>query len=136
MYVSLVNDPLLFVQGPPVYRHVRQVSKWQEESTSIYPEPVVKEVEPDVKKIEPDVKKVETNVLMWKRLRFLTSDFAKHVYRPLCFHLHAGEKVCGVVDELHPESVHIKSQEGVITALEIQEIEEIWWGGKILPTRI
>lgn len=128
MYVSLENDPLLFVQGPPVYRHVRRVSKWQEESTSIFPEPVVKAV-------EPDVQKVETNELMWKRLRFLTSDFARHVYRPLCFHLHAGEKVCGAVDELHPESVHIKSLEGVITALEIQEIQEIWWGGKILPTR-
>lgn len=122
MYFSVVNDPLLFVQGPPVYRHIPKVSSWQEESTSIFPEPIIKAV--------------EKNPIMWNRLRFLKTDFAKHVYKPLCFHLQDGEKVYGVVEELHPDSVQIKLTDGVITAFEIQEIQEIWWRGKILPTRM
>lgn len=124
MYVSLENDPLLFVQGPPVYRHIKKVSRWQEESTSIFPEPAVKEVE-----TKP------TDPVMWKRLRFLTTDFAKHVYKPLCFHLHDGEQVFGEVNELYPDSVQIKSPEDLVIALEINEIKEIWWKGKVLPTR-
>jgi hypothetical protein len=143
VYVSLENDPLLFVHGPPVYRHVREVTRWQEESTSIFPEPVVKAVihdpEPVVKAVihdpEPVVKTVEVDSLMWNRLNFLMSKFAKQVYKPLCFQLQDGEKVCGVVDALHPESVQIKLAEGEITAIEIQEIQEIWWGGRILPIR-
>lgn len=126
MYVSVENDPLLFVQGPPVYRHIPQVSYWQEESTSIFPEPAIKAVE----------KAVEKDPIMWNRLRFLKSDFAKHVYKPLCFYLQDGEKVYGVVEDLHPDSVQIKLTNGEITAFEIQEIQEIWWRGKILPTRM
>lgn len=126
MYISLENDPLLFVQGPPVYRYVRKVSRWQEESTSIFPEPEVKAVET----------KVEVDPLMWQRLRFLTTDFAKYVYKPLCFQLQDGEKICGVVDLLHSESVLIKSAADVITAIEINDIKEIWWGGKKLPIRL
>lgn len=122
MYVSVENDPLLFVQGPPVYRHIPKVKHWQEESTSIFPEPVLKAVEKDP--------------LMWNRLRFLQTDFAKHVYKPLCFHLQDGEKVYGVVEALNPDSVQIKFADGEITAFELKEIKEIWWRGKILPTRI
>lgn len=120
------NDPLLFVQGPPVYRHIPKVLYWQEESTSIFPEPVQKVVE----------KAVEKDPIMWNRLRFLKTDFAKHVYKPLCFHLQDGEKVYGVVEDLHPDSVQIKQTDGEITAFEIQDIQEIWWRGKILPTRL
>lgn len=120
------NDPLLFVQGPPVYRHIPKISYWQEESTSIFPEPVQKAVE----------KTVEKDPIMWNRLRFLKTDFAKHVYKPLCFHLQDGEKVYGVVEDLHPDSVQIKQTDGEITAFEIQDIQEIWWRGKILPTRM
>ncbi|MDX1806410.1 MAG: hypothetical protein R3267_05255 [Paenisporosarcina sp.] len=119
------NDPLLFVQGPPVYRHIPKVKHWQEESTSIFPEPAIKAVE-----------KAVEDPIMWNRLRFLKSDFAKHVYKPLCFHLQDGEKVYGVVEDLDPDSVQIKLTNGEITAFEIQEIQEIWWRGKILPTRM
>jgi hypothetical protein len=132
VYVSLENDPLLFVHGPPVYRHVGKVTSWQEESTSIFPEPVGKAVILDT---EPVVKTDKIESLMWQRLNFLSSKFAKQVYKPLCFQLQDGEKVCGVVEALHPESVQIKLAEGEITAIEIQEIQEIWWGGKILPIR-
>lgn len=125
------NDPLLFVQGPPVYRHVRKKSRWQEESTSIFPEPVEKVVKKEV--VE---KVVETNPLMWKRLRFLTTDFAKHVYQPLWFHLKDGQKLCGAVYALQIDSVQIKSPEDEIVTLEIQEIQELWWRGKVLPIRI
>lgn len=122
MYVSLENDPLLFVHGPPVYRHVPKVSRWQEESTSIFPEPLAKAVE-----IDP---------LMWKRLLFLKTDLAKHVYKPLCFQFKDGEKICGAVDALHLQSVQIRLPEGELVAVEIQDIQEIWWRGKILPVRI
>lgn len=132
MYIPLENDPLLFVQGPPVYRHVRKVSRWQEESTSIFPEPVVKALET---KVEVEAK-VETDPLMWQRLRFLTSDFAKFVYKPLFFQLKDGEKIGGIVDVLYQDSVQIKSAEDEIMAFEINEIKEIWWGGKILPIRV
>ncbi|MGB3261735.1 hypothetical protein [Paenisporosarcina sp.] len=102
------------------------MSRWQEESTSIFPEPEVKAIET----------KVEVDPLMWQRLRFLTTDFAKYVYKPLCFQLQDGEKICGVVDLLHSESVLIKSAADVITAIEINDIKEIWWGGKKLPIRL
>ena len=132
MYASVENDPLLFVHGPPIYRHVSKVKHWQEESTSIFPEPKGKAINLDT---EPVEKSVEIESLMWKRLNFLMSKFAKKVYKPLCFQLIDGEKVCGVVDALHPESVEIKLAEGNITSFEIQEIQEIWWGERILPIR-
>ena len=145
VYVSLENDPLLFVQGPPVYRYRKKVSRWLEESTSIFPDPTEKDVEKDivnqaseqmneVGKLEP-IEKDETDTVMWKRLRFLSTDFAKHVYKPLRFHLHTGEQIFGAVIKLYPASVEIKSPNGDIVALEIQEIQEIWWGGRILPIR-
>lgn len=142
MYISLENDPLLFVQGPPVYRYVRKVSRWQEESTSIFPDPVVNATEAVVEtNIESNVEinvetKTETDSLMWQRLRFLTSDFAKFVYKPLFFQLRDGEKLRGVVDALYPDSVLIRSSSDVITEIEINEIKEIWWGGKVLPIRL
>lgn len=138
MCIPLENDPLLFVQGPPVYRYVRKVSRWQEESTSIFPEPVVKALETKVEaEVEAEVEaKVETDPLMWQRLRFLTSDFAKFVYKPLFFQLKDGEKIGGIVDVLYQDSVQIKSAEDEIMAFEINEIKEIWWGGKILPIRV
>jgi len=122
VYFSLENVPLLFVHGPPVFRHVPKVTRWQEESTSIFPESLAKVVE-----IDP---------LMWKRLLFLKTDLAQHVYKPLYFQLKDGEKICGVVHALHLESVKIRLAEGDLVAVEIQDIQEIWWRGKILPVRI
>lgn len=142
MYKSLANDPLLFVQGPPVYRHIKKVSHWQEESTSIFPEPQLKaEDEVDVvtknEKLH-DAKETtedEMESVMWRRLRFLSTDFAKYVYKPLRFHLHNGDQIFGSVDQLLPSSVQIKSPGNDVIAVEIKEIQEIWWGGKILPVR-
>lgn len=142
MYNSLANDPLLFVQGPPVYRHIKKVSDWQEESTSIFPEPILKattETEEVAKNEAPEkvaeLLEDETDSIMWKRLRFLSTDFAKYVYKPLCFHLHNGDQIFGCVDVLYPASVQIKSPGNEVIQVEIKEIQEIWWGGKILPVR-
>ena len=148
MYISLENDPLLFVQGPPVYRHIKKASLWQEESTSIFPEPNMKDFEEDdqvpvneqvVKagKSEKEDKadKIETDPVMWKRLRFLSTEFAQYVYKPLRFELQNGEQIFGSVNELYPSSVQIKCPDDEVVAVEIQEIQEIWWGGKILPIR-
>jgi len=156
VYVSLENDPLLFVQGPPVYRHIKKVSLWQEESTSIFPEPSTKDFEEDKQvpkgqnnvetTLEVEAEKmdnagkpaeadIETDPVMWKRLRFLSTEFAQYVYKPLRFQLHSGEQILGSVNELYPSSVEIKGPNDAIVAVEIQEIQEIWWGGKILPVR-
>ena len=143
MYKSLANDPLLFVQGPPVYRHIKKVSHWQEESTSIFPEPQLKVEEAEVEEVSKNEKlqavketpEDETELVMWRRLRFLSTDFAKYVYKPLRFHLHNGDQIFGSVDQLFPSSVQIKSPGNEVIAVEIKEIQEIWWGGKILPVR-
>ena len=130
-----------------MYRHTRKVvSHWQEESTSIFPEPIAKLVEDEVDKADKAEDAVEvaeeveteidlTNTVMWKRLRFLTTDFAKYVYKPLRFELHSGERIPGLVDKLYPSSVQIKSPDNDLVAVEIQEIKEIWWGGRVLPVR-
>ncbi|WP_245827532.1 hypothetical protein [Paenisporosarcina indica] len=125
-----------------MYRHIKKVSHWQEESTSIFPDPVIKAVD-EVKEVakteqlqtgkEPN--EDVTDSVMWRRLRFLSTDFAKYVYKPLRFHLHNGDQIFGFVDQLFPSSVQIKSPGNEVIAVEIQEIQEIWWGGKILPVR-
>lgn len=120
--MSLETDPLLFVSGPPVYRHHRKPKKWVEESTSIFPE----------RQLEVEVHSDST---MWKRLNYFTSPFAQHVYRPLTFHLKFGEAIQGLVMKLEGESATIRLVDGSIVLIEMNEIVEINWRGKPFPIR-
>jgi len=118
----LETDPLLFVSGPPVYRHHRKTKQWKEESTSIFPE----------RQLEVEVKSDST---MWKRLNYFTSPFAQHVYRPLTFHMKFGEAIQGLVEKLEGESVTIRLVDGNVVSIDMNEIEEIKWRGNPFPIR-
>ena len=116
------TDPLLFVSGPPVYRHQGKPKQWKEESTSIFPE----------RQLEVEVK---SNSTMWKRLNYFTSPFAQHVYRPLTFQLKFGEPIQGLVEKLEGESATIRLVDGGISSIDMNDIEEITWRGNPFPVR-
>lgn len=128
MTVSLETDPLLFVSGPPVYRHHKKTKKWIEESTSIYPE---RQLEVEMK-VESEVK---TESTMWKRLNYFTSPFAQHVYRPLTFQMKYGETLQGLVEKLDDESATLRLVDGTIISIDMEDIQEINWRGKPFPVR-
>ncbi|MET1013027.1 MAG: hypothetical protein ABWX61_00765 [Paenisporosarcina sp.] len=116
------TEPLLFVSGPPVYRHHKKVKEWIEESTSIFPE----------RQLEVEVK---TESIMWKRLNYFTSPFAQHVYRPLTFQMKYGESLQGLVEKLEDESATLRLVDGTIVSIDMNDIHEINWRGKPFPVR-
>ncbi|WP_342509010.1 hypothetical protein [Sporosarcina sp. FSL K6-2383] len=128
----LNNEPLLFVQGPPVYI---KVVKRQEESTSVFslsgeePEMVSSEVEIEIEQEQPTAVKVAEPSLV-KKIMYLGSPFSRQVYRPLQFVLD-DETLTGSIEKIEGETVLIGIGEDAseLVSVEMAKIEEILWRG-------
>ena len=127
------NQPLLFVQGPPVYN--RMMMK-REESTSIYSsieEITVYEetvIDSKVSVVEP-VRDEIVPTIVSKKLQYLNSAFRLQVYQPLQFVL-AEETLTGSIVRVEKNTVFIQPTEDGQTSImiEIKDINEILWRGQ------
>ncbi len=134
------NEPLLFVQGPPVY--IKVITK-DEESTSVF---VTNEDESQViaqdnseEKEQQTIQELQEEQPLQKmpdpsiirRINYLGSPFARQVYRPLQFVI-GEEKVKGIIEKINGETLVVEKTEGEkeLVALEIRTIEEILWRGE------
>ncbi len=134
--IILRNEPLMFVQGPPVF--IRVVTK-HEESTSVF---VVNEdaqglsVETDREENEKQelqgksqlVKVASPSVI--RRINYLALPFPRQVYRPLQFVLD-NETITGIIEKIDGETILIGNDDGEkeYVAIEMGSIEEILWRG-------
>lgn len=134
------NEPLMFVQGPPVYI---KVTIKDEESTSVF---VTNEDESQViaqdiqeEKEQQTIQELPEEQPLQKipdpsiirRINYLGSPFARQVYRPLQFVM-GEERVKGTIDQINGETLVIEKTEGEKehVAIEIRKIEEILWRGE------
>lgn len=133
------NEPLLFVQGPPVY--IKVITK-DEESTSVFGTDeedlkvsgeVAKEEQqqqetPDLQE-KPHLEK-SVNPSIARKINYLGTPFARQVYRPLQFRL-GDETLKGTIEKIEGETLIIEMMEGEkeFVAIEMGKIEEILWRG-------
>lgn len=117
MQIISYKEPLLFVQGPPIF--IRVIAT-DEESTSVF---LLNEDE--VK----SVVKAKPSIL--RRITYLEKGFQREVYRPLQFVI-GDELLKGSIDKVERETVFINLDgEGEeIVAVELASIEEILWRGE------
>lgn len=133
------NEPLMFVQGPPVYI---KVTIKDEESTSVFVtnedesqvvaqdglEEIEQQVIQEVQEEQPLQKMPDPSII--RRINYLGSPFARQVYRPLQFVM-GEEKVKGTIEKIEGETLIIEMAEGEkeFVAIEMGRIEEILWRG-------
>ncbi len=125
--MSSLNDPLLFIQGPPVFHlppefkevieFEKLVQDGEEESTSIY---------------EKNREMSGTTSAILDKLYFLAKPFQRQVYRPLTFHLKGGGILQGEVEEVNGKSVTIKLNSGENAIYSIEQVLKIAWRGSIM----
>ncbi|MEK5040840.1 hypothetical protein [Sporosarcina sp. FSL K6-3457] len=129
MLIILRNEPLLFVQGPPVFI---KVALKHEESTSVFvlsgeESEIASEVEVEQEQAE-SVKVAEPSVM--RRIMYLGTPFSRQVYRPLQFVL-ADETLTGTIEKIEGETVVIgMGEDGTeLVSVEMAKIDEILWRG-------
>lgn len=122
------KDPLLFVQGPPMYVKVTKFSVLQEESTSVFypnesPERETIDINPT---LETETKVV--NPVIENKLSYLSRPFQKQAYNPLQFVVE-GDIVKGNIVKVEDDMLWIESDQ-VTTEIEIAKIDDILWRGQ------
>ncbi len=135
----LRNEPLLFVQGPPVF--IKVVVK-NEESTSVFVgnedgSGVVSEADQVVQRRQevlevpekPQITKV-ANPSISRKIHYLGTPFARQVYRPLQFVL-GDETIKGTIEKIDGETLVIEMTEGEkeVVSIDMATIKEILWRG-------
>lgn len=123
MHIISYKEPLLFVQGPPIFI---KVIATDEESTSIFllhEEETVEDVEND-----PVVKEDSS---MRRRIAYLGQGFQREVYGPLQFVV-GDELLKGRIAKIEGETVFIdlEGEEEKVIATELASIQEILWRGQ------
>lgn len=120
------NDPLLFINGPPVFHfyraeqveQVEQVEKIeQDESTSIYERPYIMS---------------EKTVALLQKLYFLAKPFQRKVYRPLVFHLEDGVQIQGEIEKVDEEYVTFLIGTGEVITYRVDQVAKIFWRGSLM----
>ena len=129
--IILQNEPLLFVQGPPIF--IKVVTK-HEESTSVFmlsgeePEVVDEAVQEEKTEQMTSIKVADPSLV--RRIMYLGTPFSRQIYRPLQFVLE-GETLTGSIEKIEGASVLIGVGEDAsqLVSVEMASIEEILWRG-------
>lgn len=135
------NEPLLFVQGPPVFIHMvieeESTSVFEMESTPANQEKTVENTkESALGRSETEVEKTTEQFVfhpntMMKKLQYLATPFPKQAYKPLHFVLEK-EIIKGAIDELHDQNVIIQldgEKINTFVSIDINDIREVLWRG-------
>ncbi|MEK3935352.1 hypothetical protein MKY41_08515 [Sporosarcina sp. FSL W7-1349] len=136
------NEPLLFIQTPPVYVRItftEEPAPLEEESTSIFAPRSGQEIEKSSVQLEvarhdeeqetvSGEKAIDPSVI--RRIMYLASSFPRQIYKPLQFVL-SEEAMTGTIARVEGESVFIEleDEEQTVVAIDLVEIEEILWRG-------
>lgn len=129
-YISY-PQPLLFVQGPPIYVKVKVV---EEESTSVFifndhTEKERLDIRPSGE-IEPvtGTGPAVVNSDIRNTIDYLSRPFQKQAYHPLQF-IVEGKTVKGDIQKIHDSTIWIELDDEV-TEVDIAKIEDVLWRGQ------
>ncbi len=122
------NDPLLFINGPPVFHLPKKERKFeieemvhqvlQDESTSIYE--------------KPSTNSGEYSPGLLEKLYFLSKPFQRKVYRPLVFHLENGVHLQGEVETVNNDQVTFLVASDEHVTYPVNQVEKIFWRGNLM----
>ncbi|KAA0966717.1 hypothetical protein FQ087_10965 [Sporosarcina sp. ANT_H38] len=133
MHIIYRNEPLLFVNGPPVFIKVVVAV---EESTSVFildsEYQIEQEKEEQLTEQLIDVETLlETNLAIQRKIIYLNNSFRRMVYQPLQFVME-GETVTGAIEKIEEKTVWIDltGMHQDLVAVEMGKIEEVLWRGK------
>ena len=136
MLIISRNEPLLFIQAPPVFI---RVAVTDEESTSVF---VVNEdaleLSGETNREKQEKQELHEKSQVFKvaspsvirRVNYLGSPFPRQAYRPLQFVL-GDETLTGTIEKIDGETILIEVDDGdkEFVAIEMGRIEEILWRG-------
>ena len=126
MSVSVYNDPLIYIQGPPVF-HLPPREKLEIEME----EQVKEEIEQDdsTSIYELRTSMTDKTLAILEKLKFLSKPFQRKVYRPLVFHLNDGSLLQGEVEKVENEVVTFSVGAGELMKYRVDQVERIIWRG-------
>lgn len=131
-----LNEPLLFVHGPPVF--IRVAVTEEDESTSVFvPNGLEFELEEfedfeEFYERDPEMEEIPVaiNPSIAPKIAYLASPFQRQVYRPLQF-IVGDETISGEIKQIDGDKVLIavEKEKDLVVPLDINMIKEILWRG-------
>lgn len=127
--MSSLNDPILYISGPPVF-HLPPQLRVKEEVEIVLEEPIIEEESTSIYEIKNTMS--AKTVAIYEKLKFLSKPFQRKVYRPLSFHMDDGSIIQGEVQEVTEDQVILSINGESIETYPIHQVKKIFWRGSIL----
>lgn len=126
MSVSVYNDPLIYIQGPPVF-HLPPREKLEIEMEEQVKEEIEQDESTSIYELRTSM--TDKTLAILEKLRFLSKPFQRKVYRPLVFHLNDGSLLQGEVEKVENEVVTFSVGAGELMKYRVEQVERIIWRG-------
>ncbi|MEK4522829.1 hypothetical protein MKX96_14490 [Psychrobacillus sp. FSL W7-1493] len=127
--MSSLNDPILYISGPPVF-HLPPQIRAKEEVEIVVDETIIEEESTSIYEMKNKIS--EKNIAVFEKLKFLSKPFQRKVYRPLSFHMVDGSIIQGEVQEVTDDQVIICTNGENLENYPIHQVNKIFWRGSIL----
>ncbi|MCM3358951.1 MULTISPECIES: hypothetical protein [unclassified Psychrobacillus] len=127
--MSSLNDPILYISGPPVF-HLPPQIRSKEEVEIVVDETIIEEESTSIYEIKNTMS--AKNNAIFEKLKFLSKPFQRKVYRPLSFHMADGSIIQGEVQEVTDEQVIFSINGESIETYPVHQVKKIFWRGSIL----
>lgn len=127
--MSALNDPILYISGPPVF-HLPPQLRTKEEVEIVVDETIIEEESTSIYEIKNTLS--AKNSAIYEKLKFLSKPFQRKVYRPLSFHMVDGSIIQGEVQEVTDEQVIFSINDESIETYPVHQVKKIFWRGSIL----
>ncbi|WP_342566905.1 hypothetical protein MKY09_13890 [Psychrobacillus sp. FSL K6-4046] len=127
--MSSLNDPILYISGPPVF-HLPPQLRAREEVEIVVDETIIEEESTSIYEIKNTVS--TKNSAIFEKLKFLAKPFQRKVYRPLSFHMADGSIIQGEVQEVTDEQVIFSINDESLETYPVHQVKKIFWRGSIL----
>ncbi|MFJ7970525.1 hypothetical protein [Psychrobacillus sp. NPDC096389] len=124
--MSVYNDPLIYIQGPPVF-HLPPREKLETEMEEQVKEEIEQDESTSIYELRTSMS--DKTLAILEKLRFLSKPFQRKVYRPLVFHLNDGSLLQGEVEKVENEVVTFSVGAGELMKYRVEQIERIIWRG-------
>lgn len=126
MSVSIYNDPLIYIQGPPVF-HLPPREKLEIEMEEQVKEEIEQDESTSIYELRTSM--TDKTLAILEKLKFLSKPFQRKVYRPLVFHLNDGSLIQGEVEKVENEVVTFSVGAGELMKYRVEQVERIIWRG-------
>lgn len=127
--MSSLNDPILYISGPPVF-HLPPQFRAKEKVEIVIDETIIEEESTSI--YEMKNKMSAKNNAVFEKLKFLSKPFQRKAYRPLSFHMVDGSIIQGEVQEVTDDQVIISINGESLETYPIHQVNKIFWRGSIL----